>query len=47
MVDDALRAQLAPLVAELEETRASLERLARENGVLRERLQSREDGTER
>lgn len=47
MVDDALRARLVPLVAELEETRASLERLARENGMLRERLQSREDGTER
>jgi len=47
LVDDALRAHLAPLVAELEETRASLERLASENGVLRERLRSREDETER
>jgi len=47
LVDDALRAHLAPLAAELEETRASLERLARENGALRERLRSREDETER
>ncbi len=47
LVDDALRAHLAPLVAELEETRASLERLARENGALRERLRSHEGETER
>lgn len=46
LVDDALRARLDPLVAELEETRASLERLARENGALRERLRSREGETE-
>ena len=46
LVDATLRAHLAPLVAELEETRASLERLARENGALRERLQSHEDETE-
>ncbi len=49
LVDEALRARLVPLVAELEETRASIERLARENGALRERLQlqSREDEAER
>jgi len=47
LVDDALRAHLAPLAAELEETRASLERLARENGALRERLRSHEGETER
>ena len=42
LVDDVLRAHLAPLVAELTETRASLERLARENGALRERLRLHE-----
>jgi len=47
IVDDALRAHLVPLAAELEETRASLERLARENGALRERLRSHEGETER
>jgi hypothetical protein len=49
IVDEVLRARLVPLVAELEETRASIERLARENGALRERLQlqSREDEAKR
>jgi len=37
-VDAAPHAQLAPLVAELAAARATIERLARENGALRERL---------
>ena len=41
------RAHLVPLVAELEETRISLERLARENGALCEQLRSRGDEARR
>ena len=38
--DATLAAQLAPLTAELAEARATIERLARDNGALRERLRA-------